>query len=85
MKSPVKKRSAPTDEMGLGKTVQALGIAAYFAHEWPLLIVCPASLRFVWVAEIEQWMRCRGERLRVQCIKTGKDLPDPAAQVIVIR
>ncbi|KIY97725.1 DNA helicase [Monoraphidium neglectum] len=33
------------DEMGLGKTVQAITIAACYSEDWPLLVVCPASLR----------------------------------------
>jgi SNF2 family DNA or RNA helicase len=33
------------DEMGLGKTVTSLAIMAYYEPEWPLLILCPASLR----------------------------------------
>ncbi len=36
------------DEMGLGKTVQALGIASYYRSEWPLIIVCPSSVKFTW-------------------------------------
>lgn len=35
------------DEMGLGKTVTSLAIMAYYESEWPLLILCPASLRYV--------------------------------------
>ena len=44
------------DEMGLGKTVQAIALAASFAEDWPLLVVCPASLRYVWAAELEKWL-----------------------------
>lgn len=36
------------DEMGLGKSVQALGIARYYSNEWPLLIVCPSSVKGAW-------------------------------------
>lgn len=35
--------------MGLGKTIQALGIAHYFYNDWPLLIVCPSSMRFLYL------------------------------------
>ncbi|XKL60873.1 hypothetical protein PGB90_007930 [Kerria lacca] len=40
------------DDMGLGKTIQALGIAHYFYNDWPLLIVCPSSMRYQWEEEI---------------------------------
>ena len=44
------------DEMGLGKTVQAIGIAAGVRSSWPLLIVCPSSLRLTWRKELLQWL-----------------------------
>ena len=34
--------------MGLGKTLQAICVASYYRHEWPLLIVAPSSVRFTW-------------------------------------
>ncbi|XP_018904491.2 SWI/SNF-related matrix-associated actin-dependent regulator of chromatin subfamily A-like protein 1 [Bemisia tabaci] len=40
------------DDMGLGKTIQALGIADYYHSDWPLLIVCPSSMRYQWEQEI---------------------------------
>ena len=43
------------DEMGLGKTVTALAIASYYESEWPLLILCPASLRYTWPSELEKF------------------------------
>jgi SWI/SNF-related matrix-associated actin-dependent regulator of chromatin subfamily A-like protein 1 len=43
------------DEMGLGKTVTSLAIMAHYEKEWPLLILCPASLRYTWPAEIEKF------------------------------
>ena len=44
------------DEMGLGKTLQALCIANYYALEWPLLIICPSSLRMAWKEAILTWL-----------------------------
>ena len=44
------------DEMGLGKTVQALGLAFYYRSEWPLLIVCPASVKGAWEKACEKFL-----------------------------
>ncbi|KAL8559599.1 hypothetical protein ACOMHN_008310 [Nucella lapillus] len=44
------------DEMGLGKTLQAIAVASYFQSEWPLLIIVPSSLRYVWIEELEKWL-----------------------------
>ncbi|XP_020593583.1 DNA annealing helicase and endonuclease ZRANB3 isoform X2 [Phalaenopsis equestris] len=44
------------DEMGLGKTIQAIAIACCFMDEGPVLIVCPAILRFSWAEELEHWL-----------------------------
>eukprot|EP00397_Hematodinium_sp_SG-2012_P009207 GEMP01009283.1.p1 GENE.GEMP01009283.1~~GEMP01009283.1.p1 ORF type:complete len:968 (+),score=233.49 GEMP01009283.1:149-3052(+) len=42
------------DEMGLGKTVQVLAVIAAL-RAFPLLIICPAACRLVWIEEIERW------------------------------
>ncbi|WCJ35882.1 SWI/SNF-related matrix-associated actin-dependent regulator of chromatin subfamily A-like protein 1 [Euphorbia peplus] len=44
------------DEMGLGKTLQAIAIAGCFIDEGPILVVCPAILRYTWAEELEQWL-----------------------------
>jgi SNF2 family DNA or RNA helicase len=44
------------DEQGLGKTVTSLAIMLHYSNEWPLLILCPASLRFTWPNEIEKFI-----------------------------
>ncbi|XP_074158004.1 DNA annealing helicase and endonuclease ZRANB3 isoform X6 [Sminthopsis crassicaudata] len=49
-------RCMVADEMGLGKTIQAIAIAYFYKHEWPLLIVVPSSLRYPWTEEIEKWI-----------------------------
>ena len=54
-----KGRILLADEMGLGKTVTALAIASYYYHQnqadWPLLVLCPASLRYTWPSEMEKF------------------------------
>lgn len=44
------------DDMGLGKTIQAIGLAKWYRNDWPLLIICPSSLRFQWKNSILKWM-----------------------------
>ena len=34
--------------MGLGKTIQAIAVSSYYHEEWPVLIVCPASMKISW-------------------------------------
>lgn len=45
------------DEMGLGKTVTSLAVMLKYKSEWPLLILCPASLRHTWPGEIEKFIK----------------------------
>ena len=49
-----RRRGYLADEMGLGKTPQAI-VAAAMAGVSHVLIVCPASVRSVWRAEIKKW------------------------------
>lgn len=44
------------DDMGLGKSIQALGIAAYYKLEWPLLIITPASMVASWNEQVKRWL-----------------------------
>ncbi|XP_068223062.1 SWI/SNF-related matrix-associated actin-dependent regulator of chromatin subfamily A-like protein 1 [Palaemon carinicauda] len=69
------------DDMGLGKTIQALGIAAYYRREWPLLIVTPSSVRYSWVSSIERWVSTV-ERYDITVLNSGKDHIDDAQVVI---
>jgi SNF2 family DNA or RNA helicase len=68
-------RALLADDMGLGKTVQAIAAALYLKHQQGLrrvLIVCPASLKYQWQAEIQ---RFTGERCEV-IGGTAKDRED---------
>jgi len=53
------------DEMGLGKTLQAIAIACVFRQKWPLLIVCPSSVRYVWAEEIMNWVGLDADTINV--------------------
>lgn len=59
------------DEMGLGKTVQALAVLSAYRDEWPVLIVCPSSLRESWSIAIQEWLGVPENKIRV--VHSGKD------------
>lgn len=60
------------DEMGLGKTAQALTLASQFPKDFPLLVVCPSSLRGNWLEEASRWL-------------PSSVLPDPEQHVQIVR
>jgi SWI/SNF-related matrix-associated actin-dependent regulator 1 of chromatin subfamily A len=43
------------DEMGLGKTIQAIAIACCYHAKWPVLVICPSSVRLSWQSEFMRW------------------------------
>lgn len=63
-----KKRAFLGDGMGLGKTLQAL-LALERLGAWPAIVVCPASVKLSWKAELLKWMPWRS----VQVLQAGKD------------
>jgi len=68
------------DEMGLGKTIQAISIAHYFKDDWPLLVICPATLRYNWSNEIERWLGVYPEEINV--ITSSHIKPDNRINII---
>ncbi|KAK1932645.1 helicase conserved C-terminal domain containing protein [Babesia divergens] len=72
------------DEMGLGKTLQALAISAFYCVDWPLLIVCPSSLRFQWRDQCIRWLPHLLEEDEICTVKSGKtEIPDNTKVVII--
>ena len=61
------------DDMGLGKTIQAIAMCCAFRLDWPVLIVVPNSVRYVWADELERWIPDIGPR-GVNVIQSGQDL-----------
>lgn len=63
-------RALVADEMGLGKTCQALLYWDRYVrptHPGPLVVVCPAYLKWNWEREVRTWLKlrayvCEGER-----------------------
>ena len=66
------------DEPGLGKTVQALCAASCFPDSWPLLVICPSSMRFVWAAAVADWLpdHLRPSQEHIWVVRSSKDLKD---------
>lgn len=44
-----------SDDMGLGKTLQSFGMLSLMDTDKPILVVCPKSLVYNWMAEREKW------------------------------
>ena len=68
-----KGRMLLADEMGVGKTIQAIGIALLFQEDWPILIICPSSLKLVWRDEILKWIPQLVSKEQIQIISKGND------------
>ncbi|XP_023944992.2 SWI/SNF-related matrix-associated actin-dependent regulator of chromatin subfamily A-like protein 1 [Bicyclus anynana] len=74
------------DDMGLGKTFQALAIASYYAHDWPMLIVTTSSLRETWQSKIRELLPSVPS-MNVVTLTTSKDSPlvaDKQTQVVIV-
>jgi hypothetical protein len=43
------------DGMGLGKTLTSIALACCYREVWPLLIICPATVKGQWCQELIRW------------------------------
>ena len=69
-----KGRILLADEMGVGKSIPAIGISLLFKENWPVLIICPSSLKLVWRDEILKWIPdINKDKINIQIFKSGKD------------
>jgi len=60
------------DDMGLGKTIQALGLASYYRQAWPVLVICPSTMRYSWEASVSRWLPSVSKQ-DINVISSGKD------------
>ena len=51
------------DEMGVGKTLQAISLAYIYRDAWPVLVVCPGSMKYNWKGEIQTWLGFKDHRI----------------------
>lgn len=72
------------DDMGLGKTLQAIAVARIYMSEWPLLVICPSSLRHNWKEEILRWLEDDITENDVLVIMKGSDGERPFRQVNIV-
>ena len=61
-----KGRALLADEMGLGKTLEALWWVKRSPKKRPVIVVCPASLKWVWEAEAIKHIKVRATILSGQ-------------------
>jgi len=78
-----KGRVLIADDMGLGKTVQALGLASYYRQAWPVLIVCPSSVRFSWEEAIIRWLPSSVSKEDITVINKGNDFIGSSKFIII--
>lgn len=72
------------DDMGLGKTLQAIAVARVYMADWPLLIICPSSLRLNWKEELLRWLEDDLVEDEIRVLMTGKDIDMPLLRVNIV-
>lgn len=72
------------DDMGLGKTLQAIAVARVYMNDWPLLIVCPSSLRLNWKEELLRWLEDDIVEDDILVIMSGRDIDRPLRSVNIV-
>lgn len=72
------------DDMGLGKTLQAITVARIYSKDWPLLVICPSSLRLNWKEELLNWLSDDLEEEDILVMMTGKDIDKPIRRVNIV-
>lgn len=66
--------------MGLGKTIQSIAIASCYRSEWPILVICPSSVRVNWSNEFVKWLDVCPLDIRV--IMSGKESIDSLITIV---
>lgn len=72
------------DDMGLGKTLQAISVARIYMNDWPLLIVCPSSLRINWKEELLMWLSDDISEIDILVIMKGSECETPLRKINIV-
>lgn len=70
------------DEMGVGKTIQAIGLCKLYQENWPVLIVCPGSVKYSWKGELMNWLKIKEKY--IQIINSSKNKFNNRAEFFII-
>lgn len=70
--------------MGVGKTIQALALAAVYRHNWPCIIMCPASLKFNWKDEALMWLKGLVTESQVMIMKNSDTHIYRATKILIV-
>lgn len=72
------------DEMGLGKTIQALTVCQRYIDfsKGPVIIICPASVKWEWQNQIKQHLGMRSEVLEGQAPWYGNRIEVPPFLIV---
>ena len=71
------------DEMGLGKTIQAIALCSAFLSDWPVLVVCPSSMRMMWKQELLRWLPGLVTDADVNVVFSGRDRLDRVPVTVI--
>jgi SWI/SNF-related matrix-associated actin-dependent regulator 1 of chromatin subfamily A len=66
------------DDPGLGKTIQVCGLLNLRSQIRSVLVVCPASVKYVWARELDRWLTDKTRTVSI----AGRAL-DPSAEILV--
>ena len=67
------------DDMGIGKTIQTLAYIGLHPETYPVLVVCPANVKYNWLKEAQDWL----PNISSGVVKDGKsEIPDTDIVII---
>ena len=70
------------DEMGVGKTIQAIGLCKLYQENWPVLIICPGSVKYSWKGELMNWLKIKEKY--IQILNSSKNKFNNRAEFFII-
>ena len=70
------------DEMGVGKTIQAIALCYLYKENWPVLVICPGSVKYNWKNEIMRWLGIKSSKIVI--INKSKQKTPKDIQVYII-